>query len=72
MAEIFVTVNFSGKCLFMGATFNFLIQVRSGLSRCGQHKDPGQALAQAPLEVQIGYVAHITSQISMSLLRNCV
>ncbi len=72
MAHIFVTVNFSKKCLFMGATFRFWIQVRSEPSRCGQHKDPGQALTQAPLEVQRGYVAHITSQICMLLLLNWI
>ncbi len=72
MAHIFVTVNFSEKFLFMGATFSFCIKVRSEPSRCGQHKDPGQALTQAPLEVQIGYMAHITSQICMLLLLNCI
>jgi hypothetical protein len=33
MAHIFVTVSFSGKCLLMGATFDFLRKVRSGPSR---------------------------------------
>jgi hypothetical protein len=33
MAHIFITVNFSGKCLFMGANLNFLRQVRSEPSR---------------------------------------
>ncbi len=72
MAHIFVTVNFSEKSLFMGATFSFRIQVRSEVSRCGQYKDLGQALTQAPLEVQIGYVAHFTYQICMILLLNCI
>jgi hypothetical protein len=33
MAHIFVTANFSGKYLLMGATFNFWRKVRSGPSR---------------------------------------
>jgi hypothetical protein len=61
MAHFFVTINFSEKCLFMGATFSFWTQVRSEPSRCGHHKDPGQALTHAPLEVHIWYVSHITS-----------
>ncbi len=32
MARIFVTANFSGKCLLIGATFNFWRKVRSGPS----------------------------------------
>ncbi len=33
MAHICVTVNFSGKCLLLGATFNLWKKVRSGPSR---------------------------------------
>ncbi len=33
MAHTFVTVNFSEKCLFMGAIFNFGRQDRSAISR---------------------------------------
>jgi hypothetical protein len=33
MAHIFVTVNFSEKCLFMGVIFIFRRQDRSGISR---------------------------------------
>jgi hypothetical protein len=40
----------------------------------GKHEDPSQALTQAHLEVQVqrGYVAHISSQICMLILLNCL
>ncbi len=36
------------------------------------HEDPGQALMQAPLEVHMGYVGHILSQIWILLLLDCI
>ncbi len=58
MANIFVKVNFSEKCLFMGAIFNFWRQDRSGISWWWITWGPwsGPYTGTVPLEVQRGYL----------------
>ncbi len=72
LAHIFIIVNFSWKCLFLGAIFSFPRQGMSGTTRWWTTWEPLAGPYKLPLEVQRGYVGHSLSQICLPLLLNCI
>ncbi len=72
MTHTFITVSFSGKCFLWLQRLVCEDKVGPGHHDDQHHKGPGKALAQAPLEVQRGHVAHNLCQICLPLLLNFI
>ncbi len=72
MAHIFEQQTFLGNIYLWVQLSIFEEKLGPGHQDDGQHEDPGQDLTQAPLEVQRGYVVHISSQICLVRLLNCI